>query len=1024
MSDSWSVDRRTFLRTVGVSAGGLAPAETAENKASVVAETTATTEAAESSESWPQFGYDAANTGYAPENTGPGGRIQEKWSVQLLGSVENSPVVSDGTVYINDDHYQIQALDSEDGSQQWSSTTHWSMESTPAVNDDTVYLGGGHHLYALDREDGSQQWAFDTGDTVWSSTIIASGTIFVRNSDSQLYALDAEDGTQKWAFDTGGIRSDSSPAVDKGTVYIGSPNGNVYALDAEDGTEEWIYDAKYAVNSPAVADGTVYIGEQGYTAVHALDAATGQQKWVFETTDSVNTSPSVADGSIYVGAHNILYALNAEDGTKQWSFETASGWSFFRPVVVNSTVYVGSTLGYVHALNAENGTEQWSFKTEGKILSSPAVVDGTVYVGDSFGRVYALSTPLEAKISDIKQPLVTGVPVSFDASHSTPSEDIRSYEWTIAGKEYSGKTVEHTFADNGEYKVELNVTNDDSATDTTTQTITVENQPPTADINVTPSTPVTDQRITLSAKESSDPDGRIVSYEWTIAEREFSGETVDRIFNVIGEYTVELTVTDDDGATDTTTQTVRVSNQDPTASFTWSPSSPVAGELVTFDGTSSSDPNGTISNYEWSIDGTTKTGVLATHTFDDSGGYTVELTVTDDDGATARETLVVEVGPEPTTPTSESSSPLTETHATSPGPTAPDSNAPSGTTNDSTVPWLPLGAGTLAGLTGLTAWYRFGDSDDTESDSLASDQSPQQSDEDTPEGDSDKEPQAKGDTEETDDTSETPEVTEPPARRFAQACPAVESVAAVSETDSVHVYRGTIVDGPDDACLYTMAPEHAESEVVVSAFTNAVSRWRGISQNEGIATAYESGERPRPWVAFDDSGELLSGAGGDLTLPEKRRVLLSVFEALKVGSLYSVTHPGLSPETVTIAGSDQDIQTTIFDWGLTRDVEAALGEPPVTPYTAPEQLTGDQAATTDVYRAGALAYWLLTGVEPHAGADNLQRAIRTETLDAPSDVAAVPAELDDILATATAIDPQERYDSVSDLRNELRRVLE
>lgn len=60
----------------------------------------ATTAAAASGEDWPQFQYDAANTGYNPNATGPTGELTERWSFSTLGEVVSSPIVVDDTVYV------------------------------------------------------------------------------------------------------------------------------------------------------------------------------------------------------------------------------------------------------------------------------------------------------------------------------------------------------------------------------------------------------------------------------------------------------------------------------------------------------------------------------------------------------------------------------------------------------------------------------------------------------------------------------------------------------------------------------------------------------------------------------------------------------------------------------------------------------------------------------------------------------------------------------------------------------------
>ena len=72
-------------------------------------------------------------------------------------------------------------------------------------------------------------------------------------------------------------------------------------------------------------------------------------------------------------------------------------------------------------------------------------------------------------------------------------------------------------------------------------------------------------------------------------------------------------------------------NVPPTAAFTSSPNHLV----VSFDGTSSTDIDGTIASYAWTFgDGSTGTGAKPTHTYATGGTYNVGLTVTDNSGAT------------------------------------------------------------------------------------------------------------------------------------------------------------------------------------------------------------------------------------------------------------------------------------------------------------------------------------------------------------------------------------------------------
>jgi PGF-CTERM protein len=68
----------------------------------------------------------------------------------------------------------------------------------------------------------------------------------------------------------------------------------------------------------------------------------------------------------------------------------------------------------------------------------------------------------------------------------------------------------------------------------------------------------TGENVTLDASASTDTYGEITAYDWTVDGESFSGETATTTFETTGEVTVELTVTNDAGETNTTSSTVSV----------------------------------------------------------------------------------------------------------------------------------------------------------------------------------------------------------------------------------------------------------------------------------------------------------------------------------------------------------------------------------------------------------------------------------------------------------------------------------
>jgi PKD repeat protein len=146
---------------------------------------------------------------------------------------------------------------------------------------------------------------------------------------------------------------------------------------------------------------------------------------------------------------------------------------------------------------------------------------------------------------------------------------------------------------------------------------------------------VSDLEVSVDGNGTTD-DGRVASFAWDFGDGgTATGATATHAYTAAGTYTVTLTVTDDDGATDTAEAQVTVTappvNQAPTAAFTSS-----ADDLtLSVDAAGSSDADGTLASYAWTFgDGTSGSGLTASHTYATAGTYTVTLTVTDDDGAT------------------------------------------------------------------------------------------------------------------------------------------------------------------------------------------------------------------------------------------------------------------------------------------------------------------------------------------------------------------------------------------------------
>ena len=160
-------------------------------------------------------------------------------------------------------------------------------------------------------------------------------------------------------------------------------------------------------------------------------------------------------------------------------------------------------------------------------------------------------------------------------------------------------------------------------------------QPPIASFTAIPNPVTFGAPVAFDASASSDPDGTIVSFSWDFGDSTTgSGVTTPHTYLGLGTFHILLTVTDNESYTATSGRDVVVQappgSQPPIARFVAGPSPADPRVPVTFNGSTSSDPDGTIVSYAWDFgDSMVATGITTTHSYARPGGYTARLTVVD-----------------------------------------------------------------------------------------------------------------------------------------------------------------------------------------------------------------------------------------------------------------------------------------------------------------------------------------------------------------------------------------------------------
>jgi outer membrane protein assembly factor BamB len=358
---------------------------------------------------WPMFHADPSHSGVGIGN--PVLTPTLLWKYTTGDSVNYSPVVANGIVYICSYDGNLYALNAKTGQKIWNyNASILGIGSSPTVADGIVYVGSGdqnRYLYAFDAYNGELLWTAYIGATVTKDPTIVSGVIYLAAdglspSPSCILAIDAKTGVEIWNYSSPNPLG-CTPAVVNGVVYTASGDGYVHAINAANGQEIWKFtqdDADFLC-SPTVVNGILYVGINGAgmqtNVFYALNATNGAELWKYITSDAGNyvlSTAAVCDGTVYVGSRNgDVYAFNAVDGTLLWHI-MAGHFLFSSPAVVGGIVYIGSGDGNLYAMKGMDGTILWNYTINSSpgnfVYSSPAYGYGVLYIGSCDGALYAL----------------------------------------------------------------------------------------------------------------------------------------------------------------------------------------------------------------------------------------------------------------------------------------------------------------------------------------------------------------------------------------------------------------------------------------------------------------------------------------------------------------------------------------------------------------------------------------------------------------------------------------------------------
>ena len=260
-----------------------------------------------------------------------------------------------------------------------------------------------------------------------------------------------------------------------------------------------------------------------------------------------------------------------------------------------------------------------------------------------------------APIVDAGADLTTdeGSAVTFNGNFTDPGiQDTHTINWDFGDGTTAESTLNpnHIFINNGVYYVKLKVLDNDGGESESTLTVRVDNVAPTI-TNVAGEININEGATATFSATATDKGNDTLTYTWNFGDETdpVVGQNVNHLWADNGIYNVTLTVSDNDGASTSSTLSVNVNNVAPTVAA-GDHQIMYVGETVAFNGHFTDPGIKDTHAIAWDFgDGNiVKNDLNPTHIYAVDGTYNVTLTVTDKDGAVATDAMTVTVFKLPT----------------------------------------------------------------------------------------------------------------------------------------------------------------------------------------------------------------------------------------------------------------------------------------------------------------------------------------------------------------------------------------